>query len=221
MTTAIILPVWKRPEITELCFENLAKTGCKVFVATSEDWAYDLSNEYGFTTVNTDNKPLGRKKNILLNVALSEEWDQLLEIGSDNLLDLTNLNQYLSIPNDHYGVNCSYMVHPASGRAKFFKIGGLKRIWGAGRVISREAVEKAFPLWDDTSNEYLDAQANNALQKAGYEFSVVQKPMFVGIKSDVNIHSYDRFGGKPVTMDFMLGKFPELESLMNIQANEI
>lgn len=86
-------------------------------------------------------------------------------------------------------------------------------MWGSGRVVSREAVEKAFPLWDDKANEYLDAQANSALDKAEYKYSVVEHPIFTALKSDVNIHSYDRFGGKPVNVARLEGKFPELNNI--------
>lgn len=214
--TAIITPVWKRPEITKLCFENLAKTGCEVFIATSEEWVVDYvrGNGYDFTIVWTENDYLGRKKNELLRVALLDqfEWDQLLEVGSDNLLDLEKLDEYLSVPAPHYGTNCQYMYDTNNGKAKFVKVLN-GRMWGTGRVVSREAVEAAFPLWDDTANEYLDAQANGALDKAGYGYSVVEHPIFTALKSDVNIHSYGRFDGKPVNVEKLKEKFPELAQL--------
>lgn len=212
MTTAIITPVWRRPEITKLCFENLAKTGCEVFIATSEDWAKELASKHGFCWVDIPNNHLGEKKNDLLNTALEFQWDQLLEVGSDNLLDLSKLDEYLSIPAPHYGTNCQYMYDTKTGKAKFVKVLN-GRMWGTGRVVSREAVEAAFPLWDDTANEYLDAQANASLDEAGYPYSVAQHPIFTALKSDVNIHSYDRFGGKPVNVEKLEGKFPELEQV--------
>lgn len=213
MKTAIIVPVWKRPEITRVCFENLAKTGLQVFTAVSEKWALEMSNRYGFKPTTIDNDYLGRKKNALIKKALTYEWDQLMESGSDNLFDLETLDEYLSIEADHYGVDCNYFYHPETGRAKYFKIGGEKRIWGAGRVISRKAVEASVPLWDDKGTIYLDAQANTALRNKGYDFSVVSTPLFVDIKSEENLHSYDRFEGKPVKESFIRSKFPELENL--------
>lgn len=210
MTTAIIIPVWKRPEITNLCFENLVKTDCLVFAGVSEEWAATLCQKHKFQYLDIVNDYLGRKKNILLEYALQWKWDQLLEVGSDNLLDLSKLEEYLSIPPPHYGTNCQYMYDTNIGKAKFVKVGNGK-MWGTGRVIAREAVEAAFPLWDDTSNKYLDAQANTALDKAGYKYSVVQHPIFCGMKSDVNIHPYSRFDGKPVKVEKLKEKFPELE----------
>lgn len=213
MKTAIIVPVWKRPEITRVCFENLAKTGCDIFACVSNWEDYYLACEYAQFIRFFPNEPLGRKKNELLHWALREPWDQLMESGSDNLFDLETLDEYLSIEADHYGVDCNYFYHPETGRAKYFKMGGEKRIWGAGRVISRKAVEASVPLWDDKGTIYLDAQANTALRNKGYDFSVVSNPIFVDIKSEENLHSYDRFEGKPVTESFLKSKFPELNKL--------
>lgn len=209
MEVAVIVPVWKRPEITRVCFENLKKTGLRVICAVSEDWAMCMCQEYGFDYVYTENSPLGRKKNKLMEYALTFEWDKVMEFGSDNLCDLSKLKDYLSIPSDHYAVNSIYFVQ--DGKAKYYNVNN--KIWGAMRVMSREAVEKSVPLWDDKANQYLDSNANRALDMKGYKYSVVNTPMLVDIKSEVNIWPYERFSGKPVNYDKLCEKFPELRLL--------
>lgn len=216
MKTAIIIPVWKRPKVTSLCFENIAKTGFDVFVGTNEQWAFDLCKKYGFTTVWVENDYLGRKKNSMLDVALLDnfEWDQLMELGSDNLVNLDILDEYLSIDSEHYGPSCLYFADPKNKRAKYYNTP--RKIWGAGRVVSRQAVEKAVPLWDDKGQIYLDAQANEALSKAGYPYSVAKIPLCVDIKTEVNIHSYRRFNGVSVDYEKITETFAELDNYDNL-----
>lgn len=209
MEVVVIVPVWKRPEITRISFTNLKKTGLKVICAVSEDWAEDMCDEFGFEYVRTENQPLGRKKNKLMEYALTFEWDKVMEFGSDNLLDLKKLDNYLSIPAEHYAVSCIYFVQ--DGKAKYYD--AHNKIWGALRVMSRQAVEQSLPLWDDKANRYLDSNANRALDENGYKYSVVRTPMLVDIKSEVNIWPYERFAGKAVDYDKLCERFPELRLL--------
>lgn len=211
MKTAIIVPVWKRPEVTRVCFENLSKTGCGVFVAYSEHWVADLLVEYGFKGFYIENNPLGKKKNNLLKRSLEHEWDQVMEMGSDNLVDLTKLDEYLSLGLDHYGTSSIYFADPKKKRAKYYN--APRKIWGAGRVMSRKAVEDSFPLWDDKGTIYLDAQANAKLESKGYKYSVVKEPLCVDIKTETNIHPYSRFDGVNVKYSSVIERFPELKAL--------
>lgn len=217
MKTAIIVPVWKRPEVTKLCFENLAKTGLSVFIASDEQWVFEEVKKYGFTIISTPNDYLGRKKNELLKVTLLDcfEWDQVMEIGSDNLIDLSKLDEYLSLGLDHYGTSSIYFADPKNKRAKYYN--APRKIWGAGRVMSRKAVENSFPLWDDKGKIYLDSQANAKLESKGYKYSVVQEPICVDIKTEVNIHPYTRFGGVDVKYKDLSEKFPELKTLTKME----
>src|SRR6478752_4031551 len=93
----VFLAVWKRPEITEICFmgiDRLRKTGLfpiEAFAVISEESMIPLCEKYNIDYCFYKNEPLGEKKNFGLTEAYKKEWDYLVEIGSDDLLK----NEYL------------------------------------------------------------------------------------------------------------------------------
>lgn len=213
METAVIIPVWKRPAITKTCFENLAKTDLKVYCGTSEDWCFRLCDKYGFTAIDVQNRPFGHKKNKTIYEACRGSWDQIMELGTDNLLDLSQLDEYLSHGYDFYGKQSCYITEPSSSRAKIFGY-DVHRTLGAGRVLSRKAVETTFPLWDMEQRKGMDTTARNRLKNNGFKETIIEgDPITAGMKSEVNINHYDDIGGEPVKYDSVAERFPELKSI--------
>lgn len=95
MKILTLIPVYRRPEITEICYRALwrlyadAPIGLEfqtlILASTGKD--AKLAKQYGFDVRMVDNKPVATKLNKGLEYALSEyEFDYLFQINSDNVL---------------------------------------------------------------------------------------------------------------------------------------
>jgi hypothetical protein len=150
----VFIPVWKRPEITEICFLGLSrlreykKKIFKIipFAVISEDSMIPLCEKYDIKYTKFENQPLGAKKNHGLNQALKLEWDYLMELNSDDLI----LNELLDIykpfldKGEHYlGLkNFCFMNSPSGDMRQMVN----QTVYGIGRCYSREALKKAGKL---------------------------------------------------------------------------
>jgi len=141
--------VWGRPLITRLCFDGIKRVinECPDFimsahVCVSEKWAADLALEYGFTVSWSENKPVGRKHNKGVADILDLEWDYLLQVGSDDVLDARLLDIYgpwLDKRLDVLGVCNAYLTDGRTCK----RVGRAPNMVGAGRMISKRAIKRA------------------------------------------------------------------------------
>ena len=80
MRLMIFLAVWKRPEITEICFmgiNRLRKSGLfpiEAMAVISEESMKPLCKKYGIDYVMYKNEPLGEKKNYGLREAMKKDF---------------------------------------------------------------------------------------------------------------------------------------------------
>jgi hypothetical protein len=95
MKILIYIPVWKRREITELCYKSLKRTilnapkdfSFVVLIVASNDDDAELAAKHGFEVFRCENMPLGRKFNQGLEYGLSiGNWDYLMQLNSDDVL---------------------------------------------------------------------------------------------------------------------------------------
>jgi hypothetical protein len=138
----ILIPVWKRPEITELCFSGLDRLrkhrpDLTVLTIISEEDYEARCKAHNIAYTFFENSPLGRKKNHGLNEALKLEWDYLIEINSDDLIKNELLDIYDTME-DHYLAlrNFCFLDSVTLGCRQFES----KTAYGIGRRYSREAV---------------------------------------------------------------------------------
>ncbi len=145
MKILAFVAVWKRPEITRRCFEGIKRLNIPLFAVVSEDWAEDLCKEFKAKYIRTPNKPLGRKLNKGLEKALEQDFDYLLTIGSDNLINPELLKVY-----DYYMKKGTGLI--GVDKLYFHKEGEVKhvdyqlQIIGAARMISRKALATAHQV---------------------------------------------------------------------------
>ena len=119
----IYLAVWKRPEITELCFMGIHRLkthlsyDISAFAVISEEDMIPLCEKYGIDWVLTENLPLGKKKNYGLKQLADYDFDFLMEIGSDDLVTNDLLDQYLPYFNkyDFFGISDAAYIESESG----------------------------------------------------------------------------------------------------------
>ena len=145
MKILIFLAVWRRPEITEICFmglNRLKNAGFPVeFLAViSEDSMKPLCKKYGVDYVEHENLPIGRKKNFVLTEAFKRSWDYLIEIGSDDVLKNEVIDRYMNERKALMTIMNFCYVNSENGDCRRIES---STSYGIGRCFSRESLEFA------------------------------------------------------------------------------
>lgn len=147
MRLLVFLAVWKRPEITEICFMGLRRLRknslhpIEVLAVISEESMIPLCRKYDIRWTFYKNEPLGEKKNYGLTEAMKLEWDYLIEIGSDDLLKdelITTYSDYFG-KYDMFGTKDSVIINSEDGKCNRLKS---DTPFGLGRCIKRSVIEK-------------------------------------------------------------------------------
>lgn len=169
--------------------------------------------------VKFSNTFLGDKWNYLTSnmVNLTNE-SHFIQVGSDDFMSAEYVTYLHNNPKDFAGVNRLYFYDSLSNKAIDFtyKHPVCKGI-GAGRIFSREVLERAFNranLWDSKRQSGLDNNSEKKLRAFGYPFEVLEfeEPQIVDVKGITNIHSYNEFSnlGDKVDVDKVLSLMPEI-----------
>lgn len=147
MKLLVFLAVWKRPEITEICFmgiDRLRKNSrfpIEAFAVISEETMIPLCRKYHIKYTLYKNEPLGEKKNFGLTEAMKLEWDYLIEIGSDDILkdELIELYADYFEKYEMFGTKDSVIIDSFTGKCRRLQS---DTSYGLGRCISRKTIEK-------------------------------------------------------------------------------
>lgn len=149
MKLLVFLAVWKRPEITEICFVGInrlirnSQIPIQAFAVISEESMIGLCEKYNIKWTFYKNEPVGEKKNHGLNEAMKLEWDYLLEIGSDDLVkdELVQLYTPFFGKYDLFGTKDAIIINSEDGMCRRLKS---DTTYGLGRCMSRKALECAY-----------------------------------------------------------------------------
>lgn len=149
MKVLVFLAVWKRPEITEICFVGInrliknSRLPIEAFAVISEESMIPLCNKYNIKWTFYKNEPVGEKKNHALNEAMKLEWDYLLEIGSDDLVkdELIDLYAPYFGKYDLFGTKDAVIINSEDGQCRRLKS---DTTYGLGRCMSRKALQCAY-----------------------------------------------------------------------------
>ena len=158
MKIIVLIPIWKRPELTRKCIEALCKLKPKgielnVFCVLSySDPAFlkqfNTVNDFKIFHTITGNKPLGLKKAFGLAEVMRfyPDYDYIMELGSDDFINPKLFELYFSyiraeIP--FFGLNNLYMYHIRTDKLIWVKeYAGEDMTFGCGRMIHRLVIEK-------------------------------------------------------------------------------
>lgn len=204
MRILIYLAVWKRPEITELCFKGIKRLQqhpdfeIEAAAVISEDEMIPLCEAYGVHWVMAENFPVGKKKNTGLQFCREFEFDFLMEIGSDDLVLNSLLDDYkkFMVKYDFFGVSELAFIDTVTADCR--KHGGKDTLIGAGRMISRKALEALeWKIWTDHRNRGLDRDSVIKFYNNGIYFWQIpagEYPKVIDMKSLVNINPFTNKG---------------------------
>jgi hypothetical protein len=215
MRLLIFLAVWKRPEITEICFMGIKRLqkvpGFQVeaLAVISEESMIPLCDKYGVDWVMTANSPLGAKKNFGAKEALKHDFDYMIEIGSDDLLKSEALQVY-KWDAPVIGLMDFAIINTSNGGCK--KVSSSISKFGAGRAIKRSVLEST-KLWVDRKEYGLDNCSTMMLAKKGIMAHGIrcENPLAVALKSDVNLWSYRSIPGRKYSLVDALNGLSEEE----------
>lgn len=119
-----------------------------VITGTSNDEDYDICCDLGLNPVQVENRPLGRKHNLLLERAFKRDWKRLLLMGSDDLISNTGVQLLLDRDRSHAGFRKMYAVDTKYGGSIIHEYLVNSRLIGAGRMFTRECLENSYTRVD-------------------------------------------------------------------------
>ena len=158
MKLLVFLAVWKRPEITEICFMGISRLRknsrlpIEALAVISEEEMIPLCEKYDIKWTFYKNDPLGEKKNHGLNEAMKLEWDYLIEIGSDDLVKDELIEKYIPLMGKYemFGTKDSVIIDSATGTCRRLQS---DTPYGLGRCISRKVIERHCSGYDVLASE--------------------------------------------------------------------
>lgn len=199
----ILLPIWKRQNITKICFDNLKELqkdfNIEVLCVVSEQWAKILAFEYGFKYVNASNDCLGTKMNIGVKESLKYKYDYLMNLGSDDIITKELFEIYEPLFKENYPFFGSTRLTFVDSDSKELKTCDYQAMIGAGRCIRRDKIEEVLDSGEmyDKKQRGLDF---NSMSKFRCAMKEIQNPFdtIYDIKSAVNIWVYNNLGGDSI-----------------------
>lgn len=202
MKILILVPIWGRPRITKIFVSCLkwAKLDAQVLMILSkedQDYSKNLELVKDYDHCIFKNEPLGKKLNAGIEYALDYDFDYLMNLGSDDLIHPSLFGLYRPFMEEKwqfFGLDKIYFYDIISGKLGL----SLEYLWGAGRVISRQILEKLREKGEFLyKNEFFRGLDCNSIDKVKKLFNIDYKhlksedfPYIVDIKSEVGINDF-------------------------------
>jgi hypothetical protein len=208
----IVIPLWKRPDVTTFCFDHLlklieaSKHDIRVLCVISESEYIKVCDDYGFQWIYAENFPVGSKINQGIKRALNYDWDYLMMMNSDNVIKNELLEKYyqpfFEKGEKFFGVNKVTYVNFGTTDAREIKYDF--SILGIGKCIRRDVVEQSFKsigkLYEEQLNKCLDDTMMDNIMKVKIDGKNVlpvtvkyDGMLAMDFKSEVNIWPWEKF----------------------------
>ncbi len=211
MRIRVVIPLWKRPQVTRFCFDGLVKLvqetkhELKVTCVISEEYYEKICEEYGFEFLYADNDPLGAKINTGITHALRHEFDYLMMMNSDDVIKAELLDKYyepfFESLNPFFGIEKVTYVNFETKEAREYSYGF--SVLGIGKCIRRDVVERLKgKLYNPERNRMLDDGMMDRLIAAKVMPTIVpyEGMLAMDFKSETNIWPWEKFKNKGVAV---------------------
>lgn len=213
----IVTAMWKRHELTDLVFSNIASLREKLkdemelipVVAGSEgELSQTIAERNGFRYIDIENQPLGRKWNAALSLLRHDPIDGVIIMGSDDLLNeayFRMIAQRWRRGEKIVGLLSMYFLEQSTGRMYFWPGYAPPRTGvtiGLGRFIHKEYIDLLEgELWENELTHALDTSMGRRIKAAaeacGWQDTITAIPvegtdiMAVDVKSSENMWGYE------------------------------
>ena len=214
MKIQVVIPLWKRPEVTKFCFDKLlqligeSKHEIRVLCVISESEYIPVCDEFGFNWIYADNNPLGDKINKGIRRALEFKWDYLMMMNSDDVIKAKLIDEYYQPFFDKqekfFGINTVTYVKFGTSEARVVNYG--YSILGIGKCIRRDVVEQMKGnLYPPNLNRCLDDNMMDRMisVKAFPRTVAYEGQLAMDFKSEVNIWPWEKFEGKGKEVEYV------------------
>lgn len=211
MKILILIPVYKRPEVLEICLENLkrfikaVKWRIEVVLLLSPEDHYLAENEklvrkYGHTAIYFKNLPVSDKINAGIEwVMKHKKFEYLMNFGSDDLIhpQIEQLYKpYFDSKYRFFGINTLFFYELATRKTIFFNTYNFNGAIGAARMIHYSILKRftddQFPLYEPGLDCGLDTSSAMQIKRNLNEFEIIidsgEFPYIVDIKTPTNIN---------------------------------
>lgn len=202
MKIRILIPLWKRPEVTRFCFEGIktlqreSKHEIGITCVLSEPEFIEMCGEFGFNWTFSENLPLGQKMNNGVKWTLKFKFDYLMIMNSDDVIRTELIDKYydpfFESLNPYFGIDKVTYVNWSTKEAREFQYEF--SVLGIGKCIRRDVVEKG-DLYDPKLNKGLDDHMMDRMIGLGFypTFVKYDGQLAMDFKSEVNIWPWDKF----------------------------
>lgn len=204
MRIRILIPLWKRPEVTRFCFEGVkqlqaeSKHEIDVSCVLSEPEFIPMCNEFGFNWVFEENFPVGNKINSGIKSTLKFRYDYLMIMNSDDVIKAELIDKYyepfFERLDPYFGIDKVTYVKWGTSEAREFEYN--YSVLGIGKCIHRNAVNRLKGnLYQSELNKSLDDTMMGNMVSAGIypKFVKYEGMLAMDFKSEVNIWPWERF----------------------------
>lgn len=215
MNIQIVIPLWKRPEVTKFCFDGLkkliaeSKHDFRVLCVISESEYIKVCDEYGFNWIYADNNPLGEKINKGIKRALEfKGWDYLMMMNSDDVIKAKLVDEvyqpFFESKEKFFGISSVTYVNFYTKEARQFDYE--YSVLGIGKCIRRDVVDMMKGnLYRPELNKCLDdTMMDNLMRQKVYPRMVRYEGMLaMDFKSDVNIWPWEKFKDRGKVVEYV------------------
>jgi hypothetical protein len=207
MRIRVLIPLWKRPEVTRFCFEGMKKLQKEsqyeidVSCVLSEPEYIAMCDEFGFNWVFSLNLPLGDKINTGIKSTLKYKYDYLMMMNSDNVVKAELIDKvyqpFFESLNPYFGVDKVTYVNWTTKEAREFQYEF--SVLGIGKCLRRDVVELSLKRLGEVYRKELnkcldDTMIDNMIKIGVYPtFVKYEGQLAMDFKSEVNIWPWERF----------------------------
>lgn len=208
MKIQVVIPLWKRPQVTMFCFDELlkmmseSKHEYRVLCVISENCYISICESYGFNWIYADNNPLGEKINKGIKRSLEfKGWEYLMMMNSDDVIKAELIDRYyqpfFESKEKFFGISSVTYINFYTNEARQFDYE--YSVLGIGKCIRRDVVEQMKGnLYRSELNKCLDdTMMDNLMKIKVYPRMVRYDGMLaMDFKSETNIWPWEKFKDK-------------------------